>query len=316
MQEVAATLDGGKEEEEKEEEKESRRKVNPSTPMKSVYAEIPDRHYQIIAHPAQEELALRLVKHDPKRFTYHPTNWSKFKDGTDNIEVGGFNPVNYIRGAHVLFLASFHNNDVTLSQFHVLNMLCESFVETMCVILPYWPFGTTPIDLPRDPVLSKTPQQLTSPHNFKLGTMERVVREGQVATASTLARLFSNLPRVGKPIRVMVYDLHTLQNRFYLSGNALASLHTAIPLLINELRSPESKISCIAFPDEGACKRFSTLFSTEFPDWPVVTCGKIRDGDRRVVTIQDGDPKDRHVIIVDDLVQVLDLTNIIIADLG
>jgi hypothetical protein len=31
-------------------------------------------------------------------------------------------------------------------------------------------------------------------------------------------RLFSNLPRVGKPIRVMVYDLHTLQNRFYLSG--------------------------------------------------------------------------------------------------
>ena len=34
--------------------------------------------------------------------------------------------------------------------------------------------------------------------------------------ASTLARLFSNLPRVGKPIRVMTYDLHTLQNRFYL----------------------------------------------------------------------------------------------------
>ena len=35
---------------------------------------------------------------------------------------------------------------------------------------------------------------------------------------SQLDRLFSNLPRVGKPIRVMVYDLHTLQNRSYLSG--------------------------------------------------------------------------------------------------
>ena len=30
-------------------------------------------------------------------------------------------------------------------------------------------------------------------------------------TRSTLARLFSNLPRVGNPIRVAVYDLHTLQ---------------------------------------------------------------------------------------------------------
>ena len=59
----------------------------------------------------------------------------------------------------------------------------------------------------------------------------------------------------GWQVRVMVYDLHTLQNRFYLSGNALATLHTAIPLLISYLKSPESKINYIAFPDEGACKR-------------------------------------------------------------
>ena len=30
-----------------------------------------------------------------------------------------------------LFLSSFHDNDATLSQFHVLNMLCESFVDSM-----------------------------------------------------------------------------------------------------------------------------------------------------------------------------------------
>jgi len=233
------------------------------------------KRYEIIAHPAQEAMAKRLVEADPKRFRYHTTSWGKFFDGTDNIEVGGFFPVNYIRGQHVLFLGSFHNNDVTLSQFHVLNMLCESFVETLTVILPYYPTGT----------------------------MERVVREGQVATASTLARLFSNLPRVGKPTRVMVYDLHTLQNRFYLSGNALATLHTAVPLLCNVMKSKESKIDAIAFPDEGACKRFKTLFEADFPDWPVVTCGKVRDGEKRIVTIQDGDPAGKHVVIVDDLVQ-------------
>jgi hypothetical protein len=44
---------------------------------------------------------------------------------------GGFTPENRIRGEHVLFLASFHNNDVTLSQFHVIQTLCESFIETL-----------------------------------------------------------------------------------------------------------------------------------------------------------------------------------------
>ncbi len=47
------------------------------------------------------------------------------------LRPGGFYPENKIRGEHVLFLASFHNNDATLSQFHVLNMLCESFIETL-----------------------------------------------------------------------------------------------------------------------------------------------------------------------------------------
>jgi len=47
-------------------------------------------------------------------------------------------------------------------------------------------------------------------------TMERVVREGTVATAATYAHMFSSLPSCGRPTRLMVYDLHTLQNRFYL----------------------------------------------------------------------------------------------------
>ena len=88
-------------------------------------------HETICWVQAQEALAHKLVDYDSKRFTFHPTKWCKFKDGTDNIEVGGFYPHNKIRGQNVIFLASFHDNDSTLSQFHVLNMLCESFVESM-----------------------------------------------------------------------------------------------------------------------------------------------------------------------------------------
>jgi ribose-phosphate pyrophosphokinase len=208
----------------------------------------------------------------PDRFTYHHTKWNKFPDGTDNIEMGGFTPQNLISGEHVLFLASFHNNDVTLSQFQVMICLLQSFIESLTVVLPYSP----------------------------VGTMERVVSEGIVATAATYAHMFSSLPNCGKPTRLMVYDLHTLQNRFYLHGNSVASLQTAIPLL--KRRMLDSNVDCVAFPDDGAAKRFMSLF--EEMDVEVIVCGKTRgDGDVRTVVIQDGDATGRHIVIVDDLVQ-------------
>jgi hypothetical protein len=86
--------------------------------------------------------SLRLFQAYPDRFTYHPTTWGKFPDGTDSIEVGGFTPHNLLAGEHVLFLASFHNNDVTLSQFQVIICLLQSFIESLTVVLPYYPVGT------------------------------------------------------------------------------------------------------------------------------------------------------------------------------
>jgi ribose-phosphate pyrophosphokinase len=218
-----------------------------------------------------ESLAESIVKLYPKRFLFHKTNWGKFPDGTDNIEVGGFQPVNRVAGERILMLASFHNNDVTLSQFSVMVTLLQSFPESVTVALPYYP----------------------------VGTMERVTQEGQVATANTYAQMFSNLPTCGKPTRLIVYDLHTLQNRFYLHGNAVASLQTTIPLLIEEIK--KTNIDCIAFPDDGAAKRFGSMFKGL--GFEIVTCGKTRDGDKRVVVIQDGNPKGKNVVIVDDLVQ-------------
>lgn len=229
--------------------------------------------YQIIAAEACEPLAERMARDYPDRFTFHATTWEKFPDGTDNIEIGGFTPHNVISGEHVLFLASFHNNDVTLSQFQVMICLLQSFVESMTVVLPFSP----------------------------VGTMERVIREGQVATAATYAHMFSSLPNCGRPTRLMVYDLHTLQNRFYLHGNAVASLQTAIPLLKGKMK--QRGIDCVAFPDDGAAKRFSAMFQ-DMEGVEIIVCGKTRGvGDARTVTIQDGDAAGKHIVIVDDLVQ-------------
>jgi ribose-phosphate pyrophosphokinase len=229
-------------------------------------------HYQIVAAEAADGLARRMEETHPDRFTYHRTKWKKFPDGTDQIEIGGFHPNNLISGEHVLFLASFHNNDVTLSQFQVMIALLQSFIASLTIVLPFSP----------------------------VGTMERIIREGQVATAATYAHMFSSLPNCGRPTRLMVYDLHTLQNRFYLHGNAVASLHTAIPLLKRKMK--ESNINGVAFPDDGAAKRFGAFFDDM--DVQVIVCGKTRgEGDTRTVVIQDGDATNLNIVIVDDLVQ-------------
>ena len=229
--------------------------------------------YQILAAPQMEKLAQEIVDLFPNRFMLHKTTWDKFPDGTDSIQIGGFTPPNFISGENVLFLASFHDNDATLSQLSVMITLLSSFISSMTVCLPYYPTGT----------------------------MERTTIEGQVATANTYAQLFSNLPSCGKPTRLMTYDLHTLQNRFYLHDNAVASLQTAIPVLVKHLRDTNSNVDCIAFPDDGAAKRFASMFKGL--GFEIVTCGKTRDGDKRVVTIQDGDCAGKNVVVVDDLVQ-------------
>lgn len=96
----------------------------------------------LIAGPGMEGVAEALVARAPDRFLYHPTKWGKFPDGTDKIQLGGFKPRNRISGQHVIFLTSFHNNDVTLSQFSAMIVLLQSFIKSLTVVLPFYPVGT------------------------------------------------------------------------------------------------------------------------------------------------------------------------------
>lgn len=47
--------------------------------------------------------------------------------------------------------------------------------------------------------------------------------------------------------------------------------------------SKDNAIS-IAFPDDGAFKRFHTMFKS----FPTITCTKIRDKEHRIVKVKDG----------------------------
>ena len=70
-------------------------------------------------------------------------------------------------------------------------------------------------------------------------------------------------------------------------GNALyfSRLESAVPLILREMKKPDMTNVSVAFPDEGAFKRFHSMFEKDFP---LITCIKIREGGRRNVKIKEG----------------------------
>ena len=77
-------------------------------------------------------------------------------------------------------------------------------------------------------------------------------------------------------------------------------MYTATDLMVLEiakLKIDQESIG-IAFPDDGAHKRYSS----QFGNLDNIICNKVRKGNERIVTIREGEVKDRHVFIIDDLV--------------
>jgi len=229
-----------------------------------------DKNYIVYSCKEMEPLVHKMCMDYPNRFRFESITFEHFKDGTPSIFI---NNICSIEGKDVIFFASFPKAIHKYDQLCVLLSLCESFINSLTIVLPFSPTGT----------------------------MERVDCEGQVATANVDAWLLNSLPKPNGPIKVVIYDLHTQQNRFYIRGNALLKMATAMPIFMNKLINDHKNESItIAFPDDGSYKRFGKIFADIYP---TIICGKIRDGDKRIVTIKEGNAKDQHVFIVDDLVQ-------------
>lgn len=181
--------------------------------------------------------------------------WRAFHDGFPNIFI---EDVKDMAGKDVIFLGSFHNPAIIFEQLSIIFAIPRYLARSFHFIMPYFPTGT----------------------------MERIDHEGQIATAKTLAMLLSSIPLSTKgPAQIMIYDIHALQERFYFSDSVIPRLESAIPLLQREIELlPHKDSLAYAFPDDGAYKRFHQFFSDDL----TIICAKVRDGNRKIVTIKDG----------------------------
>ena len=106
--------------------------------------------------------------------------------------------------------------------------------------------------------------------------MERVSRLGEVATANSLARVLSTIPNCSKgPAQICIFDIHALQNQFYFKDTVLIRLGTCVNLLLDRIATlPDRENVNIAFPDDGAAKRFSDMF-TDYKN--IIICHKVSE---------------------------------------
>ena len=144
-----------------------------------------------------------------------------------------------------MFLACFQQAGDIFEQMSVLCSLPQYAPHSVKIILPFFP----------------------------VGTMERVDKEGEIATARTLARILSSVPPCrGGPLDLVIFDIHALQERFYFGDNVIPVLQSGVPLLLSKLESltltipydplrPSEKFQwTIAFPDMGAYMRYNHMF--------------------------------------------------------
>lgn len=226
--------------------------------------------------PQMKNLAHAICSIGTRQCSIGKIAWSTFSDGSLDAVIGEGNPgyvSTFVHERDIVFLASFDSPADIQNQMLVIYELARHEAHSFKIVISYFP-----------------------------GTVDREDKEGRVVTAMGYMNQLANIPLQRGPAIVITFDLHVPHELFYLGQHARCRALTAIPLFeyIRKQMMDKSDYHCtIAFPDDGAYKRFAHLIS---PTMPKILCYKQRFGDNRKVTIVEGDPGEKHVVIMDDLV--------------
>lgn len=219
----------------------------------------------IITHPNFNAMGEELEARNPASITRAKIRFESFPDGWPNLFIEDVKEK--IEHKEVTYIGDFSRPEYLFPNYVIIRGILDYYADKVRVIVPYFP----------------------------VGTMERISKKGEVATASYFADILSHLPsgRSGKT-SLHTFDIHALVERFLFdSFHVNAELHTTLSLL------DIPKDAVIAFPDDGAGKRFHEAF----PGHDRIICAKVREGDKRIITIKEGDPKGKDIVIIDDLIQ-------------
>ncbi|MDD3793512.1 MAG: ribose-phosphate diphosphokinase [Candidatus Gracilibacteria bacterium] len=220
----------------------------------------------ILSHPNFEYLAENIANDNKGKINKADISMKTFPDSWPNIFINDVKDL--IEHREITYIGDFSKPEDLFINFAAIRGIIDYYADKVRVILPYFP----------------------------VGTMERIETKGEIATAKYFADIMSLLPS-GREAKtsIHIFDIHALVERFLFDSRQVnAEIHTAMSLLKEEIIG-----KTIVFPDDGAKKRFGR----DFENFDVIVCGKVRENDKRIIQIKEGDPNGKDVIIIDDLIQ-------------
>jgi len=211
-------------------------------------------------------------------------NWNKYDDSTPDIKMDSTTIIN-LRNADVIYLAYFSEDEPDATKFSHQLMLLYSLahygVKSITIVLPYYP----------------------------VGTMERIVGEGEIPTGYAFAQMLNNIPAATGKNNIIIFDIHALSSRFFFHTNlrpTIVSMLSYYLKYINDRYPGAENNNIIVFPDDGAKKRFEKQMPKKFK---TILCSKERKGEDRIIKIEEGienidlSGKTNNLFIIDDLIQ-------------
>ncbi len=137
---------------------------------------------------------------------------------------------------------------------------------------------------------------------FGYSTMERAVRQGEVVTAKTRARLLSAIPNTGTLVKYYLIDLHTEGIPHYFEGNVTALHVYAKPVIIEAARQYGGAHFVLACTDAGRAKWVESLANDMGVEAAFVFKKRL-SGEQTAITGVNADVEGKTVIIYDDMIR-------------
>jgi ribose-phosphate pyrophosphokinase len=137
---------------------------------------------------------------------------------------------------------------------------------------------------------------------FGHGTMERVIEHGEVVTAKTRACLLSSIPQASLGNRVVLLDLHSGGIPHYFEGALRPDHITALPIVVDVVKSLKLKDFVMACTDAGRAKWVQNLANDLGVSASFVFKKRV-SGSKTEVIAMNADVKGRPVVIYDDMIR-------------
>jgi phosphoribosylpyrophosphate synthetase len=228
-----------------------------------IAGKIAERNAKIVEGKYKKPFMRKLHNYETTNFFRGFINWRNYPDSTPDIKMNK-QTVSKLRGAKIIYFAyfSFNEKEVTpiIDQLLFLNSLSHYGVGEINIVLPFFP----------------------------VGTMERIVGEGEIPTGYSLAHMLNSIPNGASKNKIYIFDIHALCSRFFFHTNTVPILITMMSKYnhyINDKYNKIDNLNVIVFPDDGAKKRYSELVDKRIK---TILCNKVRDGDKRLIKITEG----------------------------